>query len=81
MVPKGYNKGMGILKVCELLGEDVKNTFAFGDSINDKEMLIAAGTGVGMGDTYHDLTEYADYITSSLDNDGIYNALKHFDLI
>nr|WP_297708460.1 Cof-type HAD-IIB family hydrolase [uncultured Butyrivibrio sp.] len=81
LVPKGFNKGVGIEEVCNLLGEDIANTFAFGDSINDKEMLIAAGTGVAMGETYHDLSEYADYITTSLDNDGIYNAMKHFDLI
>ena len=29
MVPKGFDKGTGIRKVCELLGEDVKNTFSF----------------------------------------------------
>ncbi|SDB48621.1 HAD-IIB family hydrolase [Butyrivibrio sp. INlla16] len=81
MVPKGFDKGVGIEKVCELLGEDINNTFAFGDSINDKEMLIAAGVGVGMGGTYHDLSEYADYITASLDDDGIWKALKHFELI
>lgn len=81
MVPKGFDKGVGIEKVCELLGEDIANTFAFGDSINDKEMLLAAGVGVGMGDTYHDLTEYADYITASLDDDGIWKAMKHFELI
>ncbi len=81
MVPKGFNKGVGIQKVCDLLGEDIADTFAFGDSINDKEMLIAAGVGVGMGETYHDLTGFADYITTSLDNDGIWNAMKHFELI
>ena len=81
MVPKGFDKGTGICKVCELLGEDIKNTFAFGDSINDKEMLLAAGIGVAMGGTYHDLSEYADYITTSLDDDGVYNAMKHFGLI
>ena len=67
--------------VCEFLGEDEQNTFAFGDSINDKEMLLSAGVGVGMGGTYHDLTEYADYITASLDDDGIWKAMKHFELI
>jgi len=81
MVPKGFDKGTGIRKVCELLGEDIADTFAFGDSINDKEMLLAAGVGVAMGGTYHDLSEYADYVTTSLDDDGIYNAMKHFALI
>ena len=81
MVPKGFDKGTGIRKVCELLGEDIANTFAFGDSINDKEMLLAAGVGVAMGDTYHDLSEYADYTTKSLEEDGVFHAMKHFELI
>ncbi len=81
MVPKGFNKGTGIVKVCELLGEDVKNTFSFGDSVNDIDMLVTAGTGIAMGETYHDLSKYADYITTSLENHGISNAMKHFALI
>ena len=71
MVPNGHDKGSGIKKVCELLGEDISNTFAFGDR----------GVGIGMGDTYHDLNSFTDYITSPLEEDGIYNAMKHFELI
>ncbi len=81
MVPKGFNKGTGIEKVCELIGEDVSNTFSFGDSINDKEMLEAAGTGIAMGRASDDAKKYADYVTDYLENDGIYKALKHFELI
>ncbi len=81
MVPRGFNKGTGIRKVCEILGEDIKNTFAFGDSINDKEMLIAAGVGIAMGETYHDMSEFADYVTTAQGDDGIYNALKHYEIV
>lgn len=31
-----------------------------------------------MGNANQDLKEIADYITSSVDDNGIYNALKHF---
>ena len=81
MVPKGFNKGTGINEVCEILNEKVENTFAFGDSINDKEMLIAAGVGVAMGETYHDMSEFADFVTTAQEKDGIFNALKHYELI
>ena len=81
MVPSGFNKGTAITRVCELLNADISDTFAFGDSVNDKEMLLAAGVGVAMGDTYHDMSLYADYVTTAQNNDGIYNALKHFELI
>ncbi len=81
VVPKGYNKGTAIKKVCELLGADEKDTIAFGDSINDREMLIEAGTGVVMGSGTDEAKRYADYVTSGLLEDGIMNAMKHFDLI
>ncbi len=81
MVPKGFDKGTGIEKVCELLGEIIEDTFAFGDSINDREMLIAAGVGVAMGNYRGDTASFADYVTTDLEKDGIYNALMHFGLI
>ena len=81
MVPKEYDKGTGVRMVCKLLGEDVRNTFAFGDGINDREMFLTAGVGVGMGGTKYDLTPYTDYITEPMEEDGIWKAMKHFDLI
>ena len=39
MVPKGFHKGLGITKTCQLLGIDVKDSYAFGDSANDLEMI------------------------------------------
>ena len=81
MVPKGFSKGTGIVKVCELLDWDIKDTMAFGDSLNDREMLEAAGTGVGMGGTRHDLSSFCDYITAPLEEDGIWKAMEHYGLI
>ena len=81
MVPKGYDKGKGLRMVCELLGEDVKNTFAIGDGINDKEMLLTAGCGVGIGGSPYDLSGFTDYITAPMEEDGVWKAMKHFDLI
>ncbi|MCR5650692.1 MAG: HAD-IIB family hydrolase [Lachnospiraceae bacterium] len=81
VVPKGFSKGTGIQKVCDLLGADIKDTFAFGDSINDREMLIAAGVGVVMGSGTDEAKQFADYVTTGLLEDGIINAMKHFELI
>ena len=80
-VPKGFNKGTGILHVCELLGADVKDTFAFGDSRNDLEMLAVAGAAVVMGNGSEVAKAAADYVTTDLEDDGIWNACKHFGLI
>ncbi len=81
IVPKGFHKGIGIRKVCEILGLDVKDTFAFGDSANDMGMFEAAGTAVAMGNGSRVAKEAADYVTDSLYEDGIWNACKHFGLI
>ena len=37
--------------------------------------------GVAMGNANKEVKEIADYITDDVDNDGIFNALKHFNII
>ena len=81
MVPKGFNKGKGIVEVCEFLKEDVLDTIAFGDSINDKEMLETAGISVAMGNATDAVKELADYVTTNILDDGIWNAMKHYQFI
>lgn len=81
VVPKGYCKASGIAYVCEKLGIDVKDTYAFGDSANDLDMLDFAGVGVAMGNGTDVAKEHADYVTTDLHEDGIYRALKHFEVI
>ncbi len=81
MVPKGFDKGTGILEVCKILGEDVKNTVAFGDSINDLQMLETAGTAVAMGRSHEAILEISDLITDNLEDDGIQHAMQKLGLI
>ena len=81
LVPKGSGKGAGIRKVCELLDLDINDTYAVGDSANDLDMFEAAGTAIAMGNGSDIAKEHADYITTAMADDGIYNAMKHFGLI
>lgn len=81
MVPKGFNKGTGILEICKILGYDPKDTVAFGDSINDKEMLETAGTAVAMGRSSDETKALADLVTDNLEDDGLWNAMKKLGLI
>ncbi|MCR4909297.1 MAG: HAD family hydrolase [Lachnospiraceae bacterium] len=81
MVPKGFSKGTGILKVCELLGAEVSDTFAFGDGENDIEMIKTAGTGIAMGNGNAHARAEADFVTRDIYHDGIYHACKYFELL
>ena len=54
---------------------------AFGDGGNDISMLQHAGLGVAMGNAKEEVKQKADYVTTSVDEDGIANALKHFGII
>lgn len=81
MVPKGFDKGTGIVEVCRLLNVDISDTYAFGDSVNDLEMLRVAGAGICMGNGSDLAKQTSDYITTPMEEDGIWNACRHFGLI
>ena len=78
---KGADKGEGIRTLTTLLGIDRKHTMAFGDGGNDLSMIKTAGVGVAMGNALESLKQVADYITTSVDDDGVLNALRYFKLI
>ncbi|MFJ5713474.1 Cof-type HAD-IIB family hydrolase [Neobacillus sp. NPDC093127] len=81
VLPKGGSKAEGIKKMIERLGFDLKDVYAFGDGLNDLEMLKAVGTGVSMGNGVPEAKQLADLITTDVGNDGIWNGLKELQLI
>lgn len=81
VVPAGHTKATGIQKVCELFGIAQEDTYAFGDSANDVEMLKFVAHGVAMGSGDKIAMEAADFITTGVEDDGIANGLKHYGLI
>ena len=54
---------------------------AFGDEDNDLDMIAYVKTGIVMGNGSDNMKKIADYITESVDNNGIYNAVRHYGLI
>ena len=78
---KGADKGEGIMAMAAHWGLDPRLTIAFGDGGNDASMIRAAGIGVAMENALESLKQEADYITTSVDDDGVLNALRHFHLI
>lgn len=77
----GADKGRAITELAFRQGVDISETMAFGDGGNDISMVKAAGIGVAMGNANISLKNTADYITSSVDDNGIVNALNAFGVI
>lgn len=75
------DKGKGLLAMTAHEKLDISHTMAFGDGGNDTSMIRTAGIGIAMGNSIDALKNEADYITTSVDDNGIHNALKHFKLI
>lgn len=75
------DKAVGIRKMVSLLGGKLENVVVFGDQKNDLTMFSPEWTSIAMGNAVKELKEKADYITTNVGNDGIYNALKHFGWI
>lgn len=80
MIPVGCSKAVGMKRIMSEANAGTEDTVAFGDSLNDAEMLYAAGFGVAMGGA-NDLYPSADYITKELRKDGILFALKQNGLL
>lgn len=78
---KGIDKSTGMDAFLNYYGIDVADTMAFGDGGNDIAMLKHAHIGVAMGNGGDDLKAVADYVTTSVDDNGVANALRHFGLI
>jgi Cof subfamily protein (haloacid dehalogenase superfamily) len=78
---RGVDKSVGISKVMEYYGLSLREAMAFGDGGNDVPMVRDAGVGVAMGNACEELKAVADYVTLSVDDDGIEAALQHYGLI
>lgn len=71
-------KESGIKEYLKLNNIKREETMAFGDGENDIDMLKLVGIGVAMGNAESCVKESADYITNSVDDDGIMEAFKKF---
>ncbi len=81
VIPKDGGKDVGIARVLSALNIPISKAVAFGDGGNDIAMIKSAGIGIAMGNASEAVKQSADYVTTSADDDGIYNACKHFAFI
>lgn len=78
---KGINKGKGIEALLRQIHFPKEDTYAFGDGNNDLEMIEAVGCGIAMGNGVEPLKQVAKMVTLSVQEDGVYDALKKLQFI
>ncbi|MBQ3689760.1 MAG: Cof-type HAD-IIB family hydrolase [Bacteroidales bacterium] len=78
---KNADKGKALIKMAEYFNIDLSQTMSFGDGGNDIPIIKTAGIGVAMGNANENVKAVSDFVTTTVDNDGIFNALKHFGVI
>lgn len=79
--PTGITKRHAIEVLLDYLGADAKDTISFGDAKIDLSMFECCAFNVAMGNGGEEIKEAADYITSDVNDDGLYNAFKYLKLI
>lgn len=78
---KDIDKAVAIDELLDFLAKDVNDTFAFGDAKVDIPMLDHCQIGVAMGNGGKEIKAMADYITTSVEDDGLYKAFEYYQLI
>lgn len=77
----GIHKATAIQILLDHLNLTTENTYAYGDGMNDAEMIEFVNIGVAMGNAKQGLKDIADDITDSHDEHGIYNSFKKYQII
>lgn len=81
MIPKEGGKGKAVEGILKAYGIQKEEAMAFGDGGNDVDMLQAVGCSVAMGNALQEVKDISDYVTTSVEADGVVHALKHYGLI
>lgn len=81
LVNRENSKASGIEAILRHFGLQRSECIAFGDGGNDIEMLEYCGIGVAMGNADEEVQQHADYVTTSVDEEGILHALKALKVI
>lgn len=81
IIASDVNKATAIYKVLEILNRDITDTIAFGDSMNDYEMIEAVTIGIAMKNAPQRLKDIASNICKDVNDDAIYHEFKRLQLV
>lgn len=76
MMHKGVNKGVAIKRLQEKLDIKPEETMAFGDYLNDYEMLQSAYYSYAMENAHQDIKKVARYRAKSNEENGVVEVIK-----
>lgn len=76
VMAEGVTKATGLARLCEHLRIDRTEVVAFGDALNDLEMLRWAGRGVAMAGAEAVVQDAADETAASNDDDGVARVIE-----
>ena len=74
---KGGSKQLGIEKILQHYGYSRDEIAAIGDGYNDIPMIRYAGIGIAMGNGNEQIKAEADFVTDSIEKDGLLHAVKY----
>lgn len=81
ILPKGGSKGVGIKILIEKTGRTMDDAIAFGDGLNDIDMLQTVGVSVAMGNGHEEAKKVATHIAGHVDEDGLAIVMKELGII
>lgn len=73
---RGNSKAKAMRFAAEKLGVKMENCIAMGDSVNDIDVMKAAGISVAMGNASDEVKRIATMVTDTCGNDGVAKALE-----
>ncbi|WP_130613520.1 Cof-type HAD-IIB family hydrolase [Cohnella abietis] len=78
--PQGVSKATALMEVCRLLGYDMSEVVAVGDSMNDIAAIRASGLGVAMGNAQDEVKAAANVVTGSNQEHGVAQVIQNYVL-
>ncbi|WP_339213690.1 HAD family hydrolase [Ornithinibacillus sp. FSL M8-0202] len=81
VIRKSVNKGEAVKIALEHLTISAEAAIAFGDGMNDKEMLETVGASFAMGNANPELFQYAKFKTKTVADAGVFYGLKELGLV
>ena len=71
IMPRSASKAAGLELLLRTWGLSLYNAIAFGDEMNDLELVAESGIGVAMGNAVPEIKQVADRVTLTNDEDGV----------